>query len=363
VKRPPFHPDRRAFTIVEILVVVGVIAVLVSILLVSFRGVRRGAEAASAQRLMATVGQAVETFERDFAYLPPLLVLDAPAGSRVPLGNSAGALMEPSVVVPQAKWPDASQASSLRAELEATRYGSEYTLGVYLLGAGDIDNSEVGAATTIGRNDANDDGLAGPGIRDPGPDRSWGGAASRAAQNSGRTAIKTGRTYGPYLDPAGLADRVRLDPATGLFKLTDSWDQPIRYYTGWPVLDRPSSGAPKPSIDFTPVELRDAGAVEAHLLPESGTGPDLERERAVLTAPFAVLSAGPAQFYDSDNRPIPLFGDRDRVGSPPTSLDTLMSNQDLGQAFDPSLFVQGGDLNPRGRALIDDLTSNVRYVP
>ncbi|MBL8746590.1 MAG: prepilin-type N-terminal cleavage/methylation domain-containing protein [Phycisphaerae bacterium] len=356
---------RAAFTIVELMVVVAVVGVLITILLVAFRGARSSAQQALATRLLATVGQAVESFEREVGYLPPLLVYDAPPNGRVLLGNQPPVSdTNPSLVVPEAKWPDASDAGQLRAELEQTRFGSEFTLAAYLLGTGDIDNSEL-PGLTVGRNDANDDGQAGPGFRDPGPDRSWGGGRDRSVQRAETTATKIGRVYGPYLDPAGLADHLRLDQRTGLFKLMDSWNQPIRYYKGWPTKDRPASGEPMPSADFAPVELRTADAVEEQANDTALQRGNIELDRPLFTAKFMILSAGVPLFEGSDGRPIPLFGDRNRAGAPSMSLlDDLPSiHQNMALPFRPgtlpTLSTGGGARD----LLLEDLKSNLRYVP
>jgi type II secretory pathway pseudopilin PulG len=346
------------------MVVVGVIAVLVSILLVAFGAVRTSAQQTIAQRLVTTVGNAVESFEREVGYLPPLLVYDKDPGGRILLGNQPPINdNDPSLAVPEAKYPEVSQASLLREELEGTRWGSEFTLPAYLIGTGDIDNSETPGTGTVGRNDANDDGQAGPGIRDPGADRSWGGGGSngRELQRTERTSIKIGRVYGPYLDPAQLTDHLKLDVKTGMFKLTDTWGQPLRYYKGWA---RESRNAPiKESIDHTPVELRTAEALEFQIN-DLQQRADLSLERPIFAARFMVLSAGrPVRFGDGDE-PIPLFGDRVIDGSTSASdLGGLPSIQDLSAPFNPGTLGSSPEGDSVRDWLLKNLKSNLRYVP
>lgn len=351
---------RGAFTIVELMIVVAIVAVLISILLVAFRGARSSAQQALAQRLLTTVGQAVESFERDLAYLPPLLVYDQPQGMQTLLGNQPPINEnDPSLTVPEAKYNDPGNAAALRNELEATRYGSEFTLACYLLGTGDIDNSEP-PGQAVGRNDDNDDGKTGAGFRDPGPDRSWGGGANREFQRTNMTATKIGRSYGPYLDPAGMQDHLRLDARTGMFKLTDTWNQPMRFYKGWPTKDRPDPGTPAvESVDFTPVELRTAEAVEYQAL-DAQQMPNLELDRPIFSARFMVISAGRPIFEGTDG-PVPLFGDRRRDGAPSiSSINDLgaMVQTDLSQPFAPGTLPEEAR-----RFMLEDLKSNLRYIP
>lgn len=354
----PIQPSSRraAFTIVELMIVVAVVAVLVSILLVAFGGARRSAEQANATRFMTIIGQAIESFERELGYLPPLLMYDLDVSDQPLLGNLPPGNSRATMIIPEAKW--GNSPSDMRAALARTRYGSEYSLAVYLLGTGDINGDEL-AGNIVGSNSAEDDGLAGPGFRDPGPDRSWGGAAGRQHQRDNQTAAKIGRTYGPFLDMAALADHIRLDARTGLFKITDNWGQPVRYYKGWPIRVAGASGALEPSIAHVPVELRTADAVEHHL--ESGQ-PDLSLEAPVLNARFMAVSAGKPIFFGLKDQPIPLFGDRrrDGAGISFTGIDGLtMPTHDPAQPF-PASF---NDNEETRRNLLEDLKSNLRYTP
>lgn len=346
---------RRGFTIVELLVVVGIIAVLVGILLVAFGGANRSAKRSNAERFIATIGQAVEAFEREMGYLPPILAYDTT--NRVPLGDPPTGTPNASMIVPESKWSGPGDLTSLRAELDNTRYGSEHSLAVYLLGTGDIDNSEV-VGDTVGRNDASDDGVAGPGFRDPGADRSWGGGASRQLQRDNKTATKSGRTFGPFLDPATLSQNLELDGETGLFKILDPWGQPVRYYTGWPTTTRTSP--PTPSVAHTPVELRTFAAVEFQI-EDSNDEPDLNLERPVFNARFMLLSAGEPLLFSGNDKPIPLFGDRRRDSASVSNFSDLTGFpvvQNIANPFLPRSLPEEARRN-----LVDDLKSNVRYVP
>lgn len=341
----------RGFTIIELLMVVFVIGVLMTILLVTVGKVRRGAEAVSAQRQLSAISNALEEFKNDLQYYPPLLGFDEEGwnlGDPAPVGKR--------LIVPESL-PGAS--NSLK-RLRQARYGSEYTLAAYLLGAGDIDG-KVGDTSgdsptpNQGANTDYDDGAAGPGIRSPGPDRSWGGAADRSRQN----AAKTGRVFGPYLDPALLSKQLALDSEVGMFKITDLWGQPIRYYTNWPTSEG-TLASRKKSAGRAPVELRTPEAIQAELDKAAGAAePDAEAfegDRALFTAPYMLLSAGkPGELY-SDGSPRPIFGERKFDGDPAVIRD-LLQRLDDSELDVATLSKEEQDY------LLASLESNIRVTP
>ncbi len=311
---------RRGFTIVELSVVIVIIGVLVSILLFTLGKVFRSTEEIGAERQLRAIADAISQFETDMGYFPPLL---APNDANWALGDPAPMdPMQMRVIV-----PESLSGNTSTARLRQTRYGSEYSLAVYLLGAGDLNGypgrTQGGSYSTVpnpGANNEHDDGAAGPGFRNPGPDRSWGGATDREKNNP----TKFGRSYGPYLDQSTLQDQLVVEPESGLFKILDPWGQPVRYYTGWPTVDASSKAT---TVARVPVELRSAEAVQAQI-DEMGEA-NLELDRPALASQFMLVSAGRPTEFGADTKPLPTFGERKQA-------DRAVQIQNLQNDFDPS---------------------------
>lgn len=79
--------DRRAFTMLEVLIVIGIITLLISLLIVGMSAARRAARAAGDRQAVSALSQATVQFKTDHSFPPPL-VFDGD-----PLGGSGGADM------------------------------------------------------------------------------------------------------------------------------------------------------------------------------------------------------------------------------------------------------------------------------
>ena len=304
---------RSAFTLIELLVVIAIIVLLVALLAVAFSGALAAGKDAATQSLMNNIQTGMQQFKQDFGYLPPLIDGHKHAMDSI---------------------PDPAQRAM---ELEEHRYFSPYSLTVYLLGVGDLapDPMDYGQGEAPDRHD----GQAGPGFRDPGRDRSWGGARER----DDHMAPTSGRVYGPYIDIGDGTDVLRrarvsdfpfLDSAdameiseffsweyeatfgdaTGpreaegdLFVLVDRWDMPIRYYKDWPTR-ADIAGTVQTSPNRVPIELRSYDSVNQHLTsPLSGSrGGDPLLDPDILRAPYALLSAGADMDYGDTDRTDPM---------------------------------------------------------
>lgn len=340
--RPSASSRARGFTLIELLVVIVVIALLAGIILVAVSGVWRDARVSSVEGTLSTIATGADAFQADFGGLPPLLAYD---DSMWRIGDTPSqSVAERGVIVPSAlQGPPNDRAVSA---LRRCRYGSEYTVGVYLFGAGDLNakqGDQSSGQSPMGRNQGgntdDDDGLAGAGIRAPGPDLSWGGSQDRLKHR----ANKIGRTYGPYLDASRFGEALAVEPESGLFKVLDAWNQPIRYYKSWPIRDQAGNNT---SVLRTPVELRSERAVNENIVEGD---PKLDLESEAINSRYTLLSAGQAQFFKPDGTPIPMFGDRRQ----PPNENTVTQNLSADFMVD-----QLGD--DEQRELLEALRTNIR---
>ncbi len=292
--------EARAFTLVETLVVLAIIALLVGLVSVGGGRLRRAAQESQTIRLMQTIQQGLTQFHEDLGYYPPLL------------DDSTNATKLLTVVGGNLNAKDADYAQNLYSERQKAGFYSNLSLVPYLAGVGDLNlNGKVASNDLVSGTDDSDldDGRVGYGFLDPGPDRSFGGAirspdrelfiADRHTESRGQCCKKV---FGPYVD-ATQADAVT--PAISrqtssqdsarykiagndaeIFMFTDSWGQPIRYYQGWlsPAdLDNVRDSDPKDGYpDAWPQEWYGS-------LDKSG----LESFKSSLrSAPFVLMSTG-----------------------------------------------------------------------
>lgn len=127
---------RRAFTIIELLTVVGIIVVLVGLLIVAVSSASKAAQAASTRSMMGAVSRALTQFKTDMGYLPPVLGLPTTGASQ---NGSVGYLRD--LVLP----PILTGGST---PLEATQIQNYYSMTAmveYLIGPGGRDEDGYGA--------------------------------------------------------------------------------------------------------------------------------------------------------------------------------------------------------------------------
>jgi prepilin-type N-terminal cleavage/methylation domain-containing protein len=305
---------RTAFTLIELLVVVVVLALLVGIAGAVYTGALSGSQRAATEQFMRGLTVAIEQFESDFGYLPPLLAPDDMVTSQQGWSTTS-----PQPELDEFEFVDPLAQTDPNTALRNARYMSVLSLPLYLIGVGELAPVDYQPTDDPNRHD----GFAGPGIRNPGADKAWGGARVRDADTH-RPAF-TGRSYGPYVDVgagrnwsrvidfrahaayAGDAGLTRVeseefeaqieDPEVRQFwTFEDRWGTPIRYYRSWPTRDRDNTS--KRTIDRIPIELFAADTLQGSL---DGDGDfDVSLELDLLNAKYALLSAGPdGRFADT----------------------------------------------------------------
>lgn len=338
--KPIIRITRPAFTLIELLVVITIIALLVGITLVATSKALRAGQITATKYLMQSISEGLEQFNSDFGYYPPLIKDD-------------GQVIDPDRPLLEAQ-PDAQEL------FRTYRYFSVTTLPTYLVGVGRLEPSDASDSSLgVDRHD----GHAGPGFRDPGPDRSWGGAVDRADQNP----ATTGRVYGPYVD-AGDGDSMRAlsyqdfasvnrddnprwvaigssENAFGsddsIFIFQDAWGVPIRYYKPrWRRRDELTGAL---TLDFIPAELLIPDAVNGNFQPES--------DREILSAKYVLLSAGPNREFTGR---IVDAGTTKDLSIEPVTDDT---NTEIYKVA-----IDNSAAQRKGRDLIKGIEDNIRII-
>ena len=333
--------NRRGFTIIELLTVVGIIVVLVGLLVVAVSSASKVAQAASTRSMMGAVSRALTQFKTDMGYLPPVLGFPTTGASQT---GSVGYLRD--LVLP----PNLTGGPTPSQVTQIQNYYSMTSMVEYLIGPGGRDEDGYGAIGIPANTTQGFKELPPAGIRSPLKDGVWGaysnpntgtqspGNFSRRnlpqgiAANTSTVANVSGRVLGPYLelkDGSLLGAIVGTDSVTGQpivaragdnnwnptapKVLLDYYGQPIRFYrkgyvngdpkrtggkkvgvgtgsdVGWDLSDifvlRPQKFDLNTGIDDLADDLAD------------GNG-DKSTSRSLKMADFALFSSGPDQRAD-----------------------------------------------------------------
>lgn len=313
---------RRAFTLVELMVTIAIIALLLGILIPALSGAFGNANRAKSQTHLNTMVTAIEAFNADFQFDPPLVAPPKDGRNGSPQGIRTPELRANDF----ADFYGATATNTVEAYQKA-RYYSEYSLTVYLLGIGDLNGDQrliYDDRATSDRIEPNlDDGLDGVGIRHPGEFRAWKKRDPNDNTNFVHQPAGVGREYGPYIDKGFMKDVVkevkigingRPDPngPITMYTLVDLWGTPYRYYRNWPTR-RTVAGREVGSVARVPVELRNPDSVIKQIegtgiSNEDGAIVDLDRD--ALTARFMVIGAGAKpEDVDASGAYVAPFGD------------------------------------------------------
>ena len=333
---------RRAFTIIELLTVVGIIVVLVGLLVVAVSSASKVAQGASTRSMMGAVSRALTQFKTDMGYLPPVLGSPTTGASTVFPGYLRDLVLPP--ILPNAPTP--LQVTQIQ------NYYSMTSMVEYLIGPGGRDEDGYGAIGIPANTTQGFKELPPAGIRSPLKDGVWGaysnpgpgnqtlGNFSRrnlpqgSAANTSAVANVSGRVLGPYLelkDGSLLGAIVGTDSVTGQpivaragdnnWKqdapkvLLDYYGQPIRFYRKGYVNGDPKRIGGKKVGEGTGTDVGwdlsdifvlrpqrfdlDTGIedVPENLLVADGNG-DISTTRSLRMADFALFSSGPDQRAD-----------------------------------------------------------------
>ena len=208
----------NAFTLVELLVVIGVIAMLVGLLIVGINAAQKRAQKMNTQFLLSSISQALSRFKSDHGYYPPVLgdpseltagrlgwPATASATPKTQIGFARDLMAPPinpssgTTYTKVAQWDD-NEARALQNWYSVT------SLAEYLIGAGDRSADGYGICGEL-PDPVPTDPLAGQrelpraGIRSPGMDGVWGAALQPIMQTdvlatSGASANYVSATLG-----------------------------------------------------------------------------------------------------------------------------------------------------------------------
>jgi prepilin-type N-terminal cleavage/methylation domain-containing protein len=275
---------RRAFTLIELMVVMGVIALLASIVLLALSKIRKTGDITAERAMVVALKNGILKFQSDFG-MPVPLVVDTPGGTfanaPVELVGTEGRI----IVWPTLDLYDPTTVLNGSAAPADYRRYSQYSLPYYVAGSCD----EIF------------DGVDGLGFTAPSP------------KHDG-TFSKRGRKYEPIVDPTlqkTKSGQIRLsprNPATGVTPanqlsrathvIMDRWSdgtqantQPIRYYRWLPDYWPQSNAALAGQVHYWNVPIAVGGDLDPLNPPSS-----IE----LKSAEWAVVSAGPDRLFGDE---------------------------------------------------------------
>ena len=346
----------RGFTVVEILVVLGIVIGVISTLVVGLGYAARRARVANTEFLMNSIVAGMTRFRAETGYIPPILgdaqQVSASGNVSNPNGNTApqpgwlrDVLLPSSLPVTAAGGPNyGAWSATQRTTLQ--RWCSTTTVPEYLLGLGDRSQDGYGVIMESNGSLPTNTGTPGYreqptlGIRNPGQDGAWGSVlnprpstagnglfASRNLAASGAsagnadstTAFLRGKSLGPYIEvkaeselgaiqriDAGIPIAVKTGDS-GYFDsapkcLLDYFGKPIIFYRrGYLNGDPRSTDRSWSLADVVALRPQRFNAGEdVDAMPDAQG--DTSANRAALAAEYALFSSGPDQSWDPTTR-------------------------------------------------------------
>lgn len=311
----------RAFTLVELLLSVAVIAVLVGLLIVGFRSTRAFARSVTDRAAVSNVREAVSKFTQEFGFAPPLVRDQHPATPVWVEGTTTRRVAVYSISDPadlNILRPANIAAPGSANPFEDRRF-SERTLPYFLVGGCGVRYYGQGSVPSPEVTELPVDGVPGPGFYKPRADGSFDiapdvldpsrGGRRTAAQATSRAGAK----YDSFvnLDSRSLTLFYTSDnPGNDLrevVELRDAKGVAIRFYR-WV---NPDNVTQVEDFRLPPLVGRDGQAFVGRVTPDER---DLRKNPQLRDAVFAVVAAGPngafgdepdALLFQRLNRPVP----------------------------------------------------------
>lgn len=264
----------RGFTIIEMFVVLGVVLLLLTILIVAIDGTRRSARVAADELTARSLSVAVQQFEDQFGFLPPL-VNDgepvSPPGIEPLIEEERGAARDVFLRVRtrsneflRGRVDDGDPDSVDPRDRDVVRYFdgqrfvdrrySKLSLSYYLMGTLSARHPSTGEPV---------DGVEGPGFRSPSPDGQF--ARRGSPIDPLFTPRDSGRLQATYIDeleyrehgqPAPTSVTAGQDRSLDKTVLLDSFGRPFRYYR-WNNDELVAADQQLGTFDNTPAILGD----------------------------------------------------------------------------------------------------------
>lgn len=301
----------RAFTLMEMMLVVAIIILLLSILIVAVNQAAQTGQGTKSRFLLASMSEALVRFKEDTGYEPPVLDDDR--------------------LLLESPDPDGPMYAS-----QLQGWSSRTSLAEFLIGYDEGRYDGYGYAD-LGETPA-------VGIRSPGLDGLWGGSIDANGDGTidldDRNPPLDGQVLGPYLelkDPGLLG---AIDAAGAILfpgdpgyddslpkTIVDYWGNPIHYYRrpyppgalrqSYRAVPRASGGSFVPSLsDVYVLRLYDIPpGAEVDGLPDKSALQDRSTTLELRSAAFALLSAGPDRSLDTQARRDEADADGDGVTS------------------------------------------------
>jgi len=311
--------SRRAFTVVELLIVIAVIILLLSILIVGVNRAVRAAQSANTRSLMGSMKQALVQFKEDHGYIPP--VLNDDRGLEFDHSNGGYASFN---------GPNPNDAEYAD---DAQQWYSITSMAEYLIGWDHGVHDGYGESPS----GAYPGELPRTGIRTPGGDGAWGatiyGSRSGAlADRNPPVPPNAGRRFGPYLELTDERLLGGIDPNGNIVfagedsdfdtyakTIVDYWGSPIRYYrpayppgaltSSYPKIEQTNADGhtvPVPTLSdlyaLRPYETEQGNVINGFNDQQTGGtiggSGDPTSVRQLLSAEFALMSPGPDKSMD-----------------------------------------------------------------